>query len=399
MTHNLPRLAPACIAASLLIASPALAQQDRQIGIMVNDAQNGAKGQVDITGSVHPQEDTSTSERTPKHSKPDLLIVPIPQSSPALGPGLTVAGVLFYNPNHSPSPWITGIGGMYKKNKSWGAAAFHSMSLAKDRFRVLAFAGYVNANVNFYGIGPNAGARGVSVDLNDKGKMALLQAQYRVMQHIYVGGRFEYLNVDTTITRDAPLFPDLNLPQPELKSSISAIGPVVTYDSRDNQMNPRKGIFVTVVGMFNLPGLGSDFEYQKLTVAADAYLPITKTGTLAISKTLCAVSKGGPFYDLCMYGQSNSLRGYEMGRYRDRASWTLQAEWRQHLGGRFGAVFFAGVGGIAPDLSSLDQTKFLPSAGMGLRYQASKAANVNLHLDFAIGDNSSAIYFGIAEAF
>ncbi|EJL31726.1 BamA/TamA family outer membrane protein, partial [Novosphingobium sp. AP12] len=131
----------------------------------------------------------------------------------------------------------------------------------------------------------------------------------------------------------------------------------------------------------------------------NGYFPATSTGTLAIHGGLCAASKGGPFYDLCLYGMSGDLRGYEMGRYRDRASWAAQIEWRQELSEKFGAVWFAGIGGIASSLSDLDNTKMLPSTGMGLRYRASKETGVNLRLDFAIGKDSSAVYFGVGEVF
>lgn len=89
----------------------------------------------------------------------------------------------------------------------------------------------------------------------------------------------------------------------------------------------------------------------------------------------------------------------ETGRYRDRAMWATQAEWRQHLGGRFGAVFFAGIGGTAPNLTDLGDTKFLPSAGMGVRYRPSKKTGINLAVDVAIGKDSNALYIGIGEAF
>ena len=62
-------------------------------------------------------------------------------------------------------------------------------------------------------------------------------------------------------------------------------------------------------------------------------------------------------------------------------------------------MFFAGVGGIAPSIEDLDNTTMLPSAGMGLRYLAAKENGVNLRLDWAIGKDTDAIYFGIGEAF
>lgn len=374
---------------SISLASAAAAQ-DGHVGGIADDAIAGGN----VRAAPAPDSDAPA-----KAMKPDLLVVPIPLSNPTLGTGLTLAGVLFYNPNGSSQPWVTGVGGMYSSNKSWGGAAFHSMSLAKDKFRVIAFGGYADIKMKFYGIGPNAGARGISIGLDDRGAAALLQGQFRLAPHFYAGARYEFLDIKTRINRENPRFPDAIPPDSELRSRLSAIGPAITFDTRDKSFGPHKGVLLTAVGMFNIKGLGSDFSYNKWQLAANAYLPVQTSSTLAVHASLCGVSKGGPFYDLCMYGQGGDLRGYEAGRYRDRASWTVQAEWRQHLGGKFGAVFFGGIGGIAPSLGDLDQTEFLPSAGMGLRYLASKEAGVNLRLDFAMGKDSQAVYFGIAEVF
>jgi outer membrane translocation and assembly module TamA len=88
-----------------------------------------------------------------------------------------------------------------------------------------------------------------------------------------------------------------------------------------------------------------------------------------------------------------------MGRYRDRAMWTAQIEWRQQMSDRFGGVLFGGIGGIGDSLGDLDHGKFLPAVGMGLRYKASPETGTNLRLDIAMGRDSQAIYFGIGEAF
>lgn len=347
-------------------APPAAAQQQSQVQQVANDTL--AAG----TALGSDKSDAQSAETQPaekKKMKPDLLVVPIPMSNPTLGAGLTVAAVMFYNPNGSKEPWVTGGGAFYTSNKSWGGGLVHSMSLADDRFKVLMFGGYADINMNFYGIGANAGKRDVSVKMDDKGTMGLLQGQYELVENFYVGGRYQFLKINSQIKRENPIFPDLNLPKNLLDSQISGIGPSITYDSRDNQFAPRKGVNVTLVGLFNIKGLGSDFSYNKWQLAANALFPVTKTGTLVLHGGMCAVSKGGPFYDLCMYGMGGDLRGYEMGRYRDRASWATQAEWRQHLGGKFGAVFFAGVGGIAKDLGDIGNTTSMLLHGQERRSQ------------------------------
>ncbi|MFC6621536.1 BamA/TamA family outer membrane protein [Novosphingobium panipatense] len=387
------RVSCAIAALPLLAAGfPTAASAQNQVAEMATSSIAATTAAASNTGEENDPE-------KPRTMKPDLLVVPIPMTNPTLGAGLMGAAVLFYNPNNSDQPWVTGAGAMYTSNKSWGGAAFHSMSLDDDRFHALLFGGYANININFYGIGAAAGDRDVSVEMVDKGIMALAQGQYRIAENFYVGARYQMLDVDSRIKREKPLFPDLNLPDFELKSRISGVGPSITYDSRDNQFAPRKGANLTLVGIFNIKDLGSDFTYNKWSATANGYFPVTRTGTLALHAGLCAVSKGGPFYDLCMYGQGGDLRGYEMGRYRDRASWASQIEWRQKLDEKFGAVFFAGVGGIADGIDRLGNSTVLPSAGMGLRFRASEQTGINLRLDFAIGKDSNAIYFGVGEVF
>lgn len=386
----------AAVLAVLSLGTPAAAQNS-VVMQMAGDTVTAGKDRAE---NGQPESNRPESNPgAPKKMKPDLLVVPIPMSNPTLGAGITLASVLFYNPNGSSEPWVTGGGAFYTSNKSWGGGAVHSMSLAQDKVKVLLFGGYADINMKFYGIGAAAGDRNVSVKMDDKGMVLLGQAQYAIFRNMYLGVRYEYLDVNQSIKTENPLFPDLDLPGNLLDSRISGIGPSITYDSRDSQFAPRKGANLTVVGLFNTGALGSDFTYNKWQAAANGYFPVTSTGTLAVHGSLCAVSKNGPFYDMCMYGQAGDLRGYEMGRYRDRAMWTTQIEWRQHLGGKFGGVFFAGMGGIADDLGEIGNGKFLPAVGMGLRYKASQATGTYLRLDFAMGRDSHAVYFGIGEVF
>ena len=351
-----------------------------------------------------PDGDRVTTE-DPENSSTDLLIAPIPVSNPALGTGGALAAVLYYNPNDASEPWVTGVGAGYTSSDTWGGGLFHRMSLGGDRFKIAALAGYGDARLKYYGIGSQAGQAGISVALRQRGLTGYLDGQVRIFDHgllsnLHVGARISYLRVRSSISIPTPNRPDLDLPAIERRSAIATIGPSFTFDTRDHPFTPRKGVLVTGTMLFGADFLGSDFEHRKLELLSTGYFPIGKSTTLAIRKTLCTVKGDAPFYDLCNFGQHADLRGYEAGRYRDRASWALQAELRQPLFGDFGVVGFAGFGGIAPSGDAIwKDSDVLASGGFGLRYRASKQNNVNLRVDVAWGKDGSAIYFGVGEAF
>lgn len=343
---------------------------------------------------------TNVSKEKPKKKKShDLLIVPIPQSNPTLGSGITLVASLFYNPNKSPEPWITGVGLMRTSNKSWAIGLAHKMSLSDDRFRIVGFGGYANVDVSFFGIGPNAGDRDLSIELNEKGFAALVQGQVQVARHVFIGPRYEYLSLTSSVHRDKRLFPDSEIPRAEFKSRLSGVGAVVDYDSRDSSLNPRKGLLIAASAIYNLPAIGSDYHYGKYLLNGNLYEPVGKTTVIAARASMCSVTNGGPFYDLCLYGMNSDLRGYEAGRYRNNAYWAAQVELRQRLFGRFGAVVFGGVGESTDRIGDFGNGKRLPSAGVGLRYQPSKSTPVNLRVDYARGKDSHALYIGVGEAF
>ena len=383
-------LAGACITAAPAPAQVAYLGED--IGQQAKMLE-GAPAEPDATGT-----DAGTKKKN------DLIVAPIPVSNPALGTGAAVAAVLYYNPNHAPNPWVTGVAGGYTSTDTWGVGIVHQMSLAKDHVRINALAGYGDAKLKFYGVGDLADS-GISVDLRDKGFLASIDAQTKLfdrglLSHLYIGARASYIRVRSSVSIPTPNRPDLNLPSIELRSQVSAIGPAFTFDTRDDPQNPRRGVYATGNMMFGADFLGSDFEHRKLEIATNGFFALGKGTVLGIRKTLCGVKGKAPFYDLCLFGKQNDLRGYEPGRYRDGASWALQAEVRQHIVGKLGAVAFGGVGGIADSTDDIwKHSHVLASGGVGLRYLASRSNNVNLRFDVAWGKDGTAFYFGIGEAF
>lgn len=328
----------------------------------------------------------------------DVLAVPLPITNPTLGTGIVAAGVAFYNPNDAPSPWITGAAAMKTNQGNWMVGALHSMSLGHDRYRISAALGTGKLVMKFYGIGAEAGDRGDSIQLHERFTALRLQGQARVAGRLYAGARGLLLKMDAQPAEENGQLAGLVPSQRQLDGTLVLLGPSVSFDTRDDTLNPRQGLYAHAEWLLGMGVLGSDYRMSKLTAGGSYYVPAGPRTTWALHAGLCAADDA-PFYAMCLYGQKSDLRGYASGRYRDGASWALQGEWRRRLAGRFGMVAFAGIGGIAPSLGRIGESNFLPSAGAGLRFRPSRQTNVNLRLDLAVGWKSQGLYLGIAEAF
>lgn len=337
----------------------------------------------------------------PKKKKSDhnLLLIPVPLSNPSTGTGIAVGGVLFYNPKHEPQQWVTGAGVLYTDSGAKGIGAFHTMTLRQDRLRFKLIVAYTEGPSDYFGTGSSAGDAGEEVELTSRELHIQVQGQMRLIDHGYVGLRYLHVRHDMTPLEDVVSTVPLP-PAEELKSIQAMMGPTLSYDTRDSGLLPRSGMLLSGTWMIGVKALGNDFPHTKFQASGNFYAPIDREATLAMRGSICAVTGHVPFYDLCLFGSGPDLRGYQSGRYRDRANWALQAELRQRLSSRFGGVAFIGVGGIAPSLGKIvGSGDFLPSTGVGLRYRPFKHNDVNLRVDLAVGLRGKALYVGISEAF
>jgi hypothetical protein len=248
---------------AIAVPAPVWAQMSKEI---VGPAEAPSTPGTVPLGTVAP-EMPGTEANPPPPGKAtdrnDLMVVPIPISNPAIGTGVTVAAVLFYDPLHEPHPWLSGVGGGYTSTKSGAGGAIHSMSLGHDKVRLLGFGGYGDVNVKFYGIGPEAGANGIHIALEDKAFIGLADAQMRFVDHgffshFYAGARLEYFKINSSAELAPPNRPELDLPRLELTSTLASVGPSITYDSRDRPFAPSRGVYVQGTWLLGAKGLGSD---------------------------------------------------------------------------------------------------------------------------------------------
>ena len=331
----------------------------------------------------------------------EFVVAPIPIVNPTLEDGLAVVGGYLYrldaNDQTTP-PSVTGAGGFKTNNGSWAAAALQTLHLAHDLIRVRVIAAYADVSYAFFGIGQGAGNAGASIELNQVGPVGVVEALVRVLPRSYFGARYQLL--DMTVKTGAVSVPGgPTLPAADARLRSAALGPRFEYDSRDNTFYPRHGLQLQGIASFYGEAIGGERNYQVYEAWLNQYQAIGTRNVAAWHVSACGAEGPVAFYDLCLLGKPQDLRGYTIGRYRDHAMVAAQTEWRTELWWRFGAVAFAGGAVVAPDFGTLAWKDVLPGGGGGLRFTLAKHNHVNLRVDYAWGRSSSALYVGVAEAF
>jgi outer membrane protein assembly factor BamA len=339
---------------------------------------------------------------TKKEKRGEIVIAPIPISSPAIGSGLLLGlGFVFpLNKNDKLSPPSTiGAMGFGTNNGSRGGAVLGMFNFREDRYRIAAIGGSGSVNYDLFGIGTGAGAAGISVPINQKGSLFLGQFLYR-LGGWHLGPRYQVRQstVRTESTGDR-LPPGIEIPEAVLDSKTAALGPQLMRDRRDSLFYARTGSVFKVGADFFVEGLGSKFNYQSYQVAFNKYASLSPRQVLAFRVMGCGVGGEVPFYDLCLFGFNNDLRGYYAGQFRDRRMFATQMEYRLELLPRVGVVGFAGVGGVAPELSKFRGDELLPAGGGGFRLTVAKKNHINLRFDFGFGRVGHTFSMGVAEAF
>lgn len=192
--------------------------------------------------------------------------------------------------------------------------------------------------------------------------------------------------------------------------TLSGMSANFVYDSRDNQINPYKGIYANIQYRYNPEFMGSAQTSSLTYLELRAYKSLSvKHPRHLIAGWVYAnfVSSGRvPYLDLpaANYDTRNrSARGYVQGRYRGENLVYSEIEYRFPISGCssiLGGVLFVNAittSDLANKTQIFDYTK--PGYGFGLRIKVDKMSRTNVSVDMGFGDHSSGIYFGATEVF
>lgn len=292
-------------------------------------------------------------------------------------------------------------------NGSFILSSFPTTFWFHDKLRINAALQYRNQKDNYFGVGFENGLNTLYPDSTSyKRKYWQLQAKpmYRVSKKIFLGVNLDFNNtVATDVNAHMAKDPDYLLYGPN--NYNAGVGLAISLDTRDFPQNAYKGLFLnytaTQFGLF-----GGDNNYKVSDLEYRQYFNVNKNKP---GRIIAVIFKGRycfdsiPYPELSYVGSPNDIRGYRIGRFRDRFTNFILAEYRHKFQGesfmaeRSGFVTWLGFGALAPEFKDSFTKNTLPNIGVGYRFEVQP--RLNIRVDFGLGRESNGLYFGFQEAF
>lgn len=287
---------------------------------------------------------------------------------------------------------------LYTTRKQFVAAVNGSIYFPGERFIINEQLSYSSFPDEFWGLGKKA------PDSNEesykfKQYYVYIHPQLSIGKSLFLGMVYQYQRVFNIDYEQGGLFDTQNVLGRQ-GYHISGLGLSLTYDTRNNAFAPDKGAMFQFYFDEFAPIFGSNYLYTSYVLDLRRFIRTYKGQVLALQVLGNFNSGEVPLRSLAALGGSNTMRGYYAGRYRDKNAGVLQVEYRVPLLWRFGAVGFADMGNVGPELKDVNFQHFKYSYGGGLRVALNQTEKLNLRLDYGLAKGgSNGFYLQLGEAF
>ena len=337
------------------------------------------------------------ANKNKEHKKFDFSIIGGPHYSTdtKLGIGLVAAGLYRANANDTllPPSNVSLFGDV-------STVGFYMLGIRgthifpQDKYRADYTIYFYSFPCKFCGMGYDMGD-----DDSNKSDMKRWQARFKASflfhlgDNLYLGPMVSY---DYVIGR--------RIERPELLNGMDqhtwniGAGFSAVYDTRDVLTYPHRGFYINLSQCFRPRFMGNDYAFSTTELQVDAYQRVWK-GAILAEDFRTMLNFGNPSWGMmALLGNSNSMRGYYEGRYRDKHKMEAQVELRQHVWKRNSLTTWVGAGTVFHKFSEMRSRHILPNFGIGYRWEFKK--NVNVRLDYGFGKaGQTGFLFSINEAF
>ncbi|HVU98586.1 MAG TPA: BamA/TamA family outer membrane protein [Puia sp.] len=220
----------------------------------------------------------------------------------------------------------------------------------------------------------------------------------RIHGNLYLGVTYEFQHTGPVSYTPGGVFDKQSIPGRH-GGNTSGIGPILSWDTRNNAYSPDRGAFAEIQFEYFDQHLGSDFNFRLLSVDLRKFIHLSDKEVFALQGLGGFTFGETPFRKLEELGGADMMRGYYGGRFTDKCLMAYQAEYRRFLFWRLGAVAFASTGEVASTPRKFELDGFHFAYGGGVRFALSKEEKLNLRVDYGIAKHSNAFTVQLREAF
>jgi outer membrane protein assembly factor BamA len=249
-----------------------------------------------------------------------------------------------------------------------------NLHVLDDRLRLQAGAVDVDTRYRYNGIGNDEPAGNLENNVRQRGPAYFAQSSLKLWKSLYSGISVMSGGIETRFRAGAPILPGDLFAGPEF--DIAARTVPMAIDARNQEQFPGNGWFVDGCAEFYRESMGGDTDAETYRLAIDHYRPIRQQDVLASRLAVRTVDGDVPFFLLSTFGASADVRGCPSGRYRGRAMYAMQSEYRLPRNDNWIVATFAGFGEVADCFSAFGEI-ILPAGGVGKRFVLSRKHTVS----------------------
>lgn len=271
-----------------------------------------------------------------------------------------------------------------------------------NRWFMYTRAGFKRYPYLFYGIGNQENTRlETPVNYSSDNIYLTAQPQYYISKNWIIGAnmdlRWEHPSTNANLDSISQICDITGLNK---EFFMLGIGSLISYDSRNKQFYPNRGLFFKSSLTYYEPYLGSSYRLLKFNTDVRQYITIYKEFIFAWQAyTDWTFGHDKPFQYLPTLGGMDMIRGVSNGEFRDDVLLAVQTELRIPIWRFLKAAVFASMG----DVYNLDHWQWSTPKigyGAGLRIAINKA-KVNIRFDVARQNynNKWSFYLTLKEAF
>lgn len=339
--------------------------------------------------------DTSDSENS------KFLLYPTLAYSPETRLEVGLSSLLLYYAKRDTMNRLSEISALtfFTLNKQFGAWFDHFLYSDKDKWFFLGRLRLQRFPLLYFGIGPDA---------QEENRLTInadyLLIRERVLRNI---GKNLFLGLETDFQKVSRT--SIEAGNGALAKPIGADGSLniglglgLVYDNRHNALNVRKGLFAEAAFLQYGKPIGGDFNFRTLNIDTRLFKTVAKNQVLATQ--LYGQFMGGsvPFNQMALIGGESLMRGYYLGRFRDKNMVVAQAEYRFlpfPFSKRLGGAVFASAGAVAARVGDFSVRNVLPAGGAGVRFLLFPKKDIFIRFDVAVTREGTNLYIFTGEAF